>query len=76
MSEGITVSQDIRYGKPCVTGTRIPVLSVLELVREGLSFGKITQYYYPGLKAEDIRACLHHAIDVLGPEDTRIAIMP
>ena len=38
MKERIAVSSQIHFGKPCVAGTRIPVQSVLELVREGLSF--------------------------------------
>tara|TARA_B100000315_G_scaffold90669_1_gene83331 strand:- start:606 stop:836 length:231 start_codon:yes stop_codon:yes gene_type:complete len=73
MKDRIAVSQNIHFGKPCVAGTRIPVLSVLELIREGLSFGEIIQDYYPDLKNEDIRACIQYAIDVLGAEDIHIA---
>lgn len=54
MVERITVSQKIHLGKPCVSGTRITVQSVLELINEGLSFDKIIQDYYPELTAEDI----------------------
>ena len=44
-----------------MAGTRIPVQNVLELVREGISFGEIIRDYYPDLKPEDIRACIAHA---------------
>ena len=49
MKERISVSSQIHFGKPCVAGTRISVQSVLELVREGLSFSQIIQDYYPDL---------------------------
>ena len=58
MKERIAVNPQIHFGKPCVAGTRIPVQSVLELVREGLSFEEIIQDYYPDLEWGDIRACL------------------
>jgi uncharacterized protein (DUF433 family) len=76
MRERITINQNIHFGKPCVADTRVPVLSALELVGEGLSFGEITQEYYPDLKTEDFRACLQYAIDVLGVEDTHTANKP
>ncbi len=65
MHERITVDPNVHFGKPRVTGTRIPVLSVLELVKEGVSFGQITQDYYPDLGIDDICACLQYAIDVV-----------
>jgi uncharacterized protein (DUF433 family) len=66
MSERIAVDQTVHFGKPCVADTRIPVLSVLELVREGIPFGEIIQNYYPDLKTEDIRACLQYALPLNG----------
>jgi uncharacterized protein (DUF433 family) len=73
MKDRITVNPNIHFGKPCVVGTRIPVQSVLELVREGLSFAEIIQDYYPNLETEDIQACLQYAIDVVAAEDIQIA---
>ncbi len=69
MTDRIAVNPHIHFGKPCVAGTRIPVQSVLELVREGLSFSEIIRDYYPDLKPEDIRACVQYAIDVVTLED-------
>jgi hypothetical protein len=37
MRERIEVRSDIHFGEPCVAGMRIPVQSVLELVREGVT---------------------------------------
>jgi uncharacterized protein (DUF433 family) len=76
MNARIAVSPQIHFGKPCVSGTRIPVQSVLELVREGLPFAEIIRDYYPDLEPEDIRACVQHAIDVVAVEDIRLAPTP
>ncbi len=53
----IVVDPKVRFGKPCIRGTRITVQEVLELVNEGIPFGKIIEEYYPELTEEDIKAC-------------------
>lgn len=73
MNQRIAVQPHIHFGKPCVAGTRIPVQSVLELVREELSFSEIIRDYYPELEPEDIRACIQHAMDVLAVEEIQLA---
>ena len=72
MQERIAVDPNVHFGKPCVAGTRIPVLSVLELVFEGLSFATVIQDYYPDLQVEDIRACIRYAMDIIAAEDIHI----
>ncbi len=57
MRERIAVHPQVHFGKPCVTGTRIPVHDVLELVQEGIAFADIVRDYYPELTIEDVRAC-------------------
>ena len=76
MRERVPVNPQIHFGRPCVAGTRIPVQSVLELVREGLTFAEIIRDYYPDLEPEDVRACIQHAIDVVAVEDIRLAPTP
>jgi uncharacterized protein (DUF433 family) len=73
MKTRIEVNPNIHFGKPCVTGTRIPVQNVLELVREGISFNKIIKDYYPDLQIEDIRACIQYAIEIMTVEDIHVA---
>ncbi len=73
MKSRIAVNPEIHFGKPCVAGTRIPVQSVLELVREGLAFVDIVRDYYPDLEPDDVRACIQYAIDVLAAEDIDVA---
>ena len=73
MKNQIAVHPQIHFGKPCVARTRIPVQSVLELVREGIGFSAIIQDYYPDLEPDDIRACVQYAIDVMAVEDLHLA---
>jgi uncharacterized protein (DUF433 family) len=73
MKERIEVNPNIHFGKPCIAGTRITVQSVLELVREGLSFAAIIKDYYTELKVEDIQACIEYAIDVVAAEEIHIS---
>lgn len=74
MQNRIEVNPNIHFGKPCIAGTRIPVQSVLELVREEFSFAEIIEHYYPDLEIEDIRACIQYAIDVVAAEEIHIAV--
>ena len=76
MRERIEVNPNIHFGKPCVAGTRIPVQSVLELVREDIPFEKIIQNYYPDLQIEDIRACIQYAMEIVAAEDIHIVAVP
>ena len=73
MSDRVVVDARIHFGKPCVAGTRITVQSVLELIREGVSGVEIHRDYYPDLSADDIRACVQYAIDLIALEDIRLA---
>lgn len=62
MAERIVVDPDVRFGKPCVAGTRITVQDVLELIEAGLAFDVIIGDYYPELTLDDIDACRHYAV--------------
>ncbi len=72
MKNRIVVHPNIHFAKPCVAGTRSTVQSVLELIREGLTFEEILRDYYPELKREDIEACVQYAIGVVAAEDIHI----
>ncbi len=73
MLERIAVDPNIHFGKPCVAGTRIPVVDVLELVGEGVSFQQIRGDFYPDLEPEDIQACVRYAIALADTEEIRLA---
>jgi uncharacterized protein (DUF433 family) len=74
MTERIEVHPNVHFGKPCVAGTRIPVLDVLELLSQGLSFREIVMDYYPDLEPEDIRACLRYAMELVAVEEVHVRI--
>jgi uncharacterized protein (DUF433 family) len=73
MRKRITIQPTVHFGKPCVAGTRIPVQSVLELVRENIPFEAIVRDYCPELAVEDVRACIQYAIDIIASEEIHIA---
>ena len=63
----ISIDPQILVGKPVVKGTRIAVELVVELMANGWTQEQILENY-PNLTAEDIRACLAYATDVLHSE--------
>ncbi len=74
--ERIAVDSKVHFGKPCVTGTRITVQDVLELVDEDLPFRHIIRDYYPDLTVADIHACIRYAIARVAAEDIRVRASP
>ena len=73
VAKRVSASGETHFGKPIVTGTRIPVQDVLELVRVGITFEQITKEYFPDLSHDDIRACVQYAIDIVTLEDIHLA---
>jgi uncharacterized protein (DUF433 family) len=60
LSTYIVIDQGIRFGKPCIKGTRITVNDILQWLSEGISTEDILDDY-PLLKEEHIRAALAFA---------------
>ena len=58
----ISIDSNIRFGKPCVKGTRISVYDVLGWLASGMSNQQIVADYSE-LSDEKIRACLAFAAD-------------
>lgn len=58
--EYISVTPDIRSGKPCIKGTRITVYDILEYLAGGMTEAEILEDF-PGLRPEHIRAALAFA---------------
>ena len=68
-TDRIVIDPKIYGGKPCIRGTRITVMMILELIEDGLTFQQIIKYYYPQLSEQDIKACLEYARAVVEGED-------
>lgn len=56
----ITVESGKCGGRPCVRGTRMRVVDVLQLLSSGADYAEILRDY-PSLEQEDILACLEYA---------------
>jgi uncharacterized protein (DUF433 family) len=63
----IILDPSILAGKPVIRGTRISVDLVLELLASGWHESTILQEY-PGLKQQDILACLRYAQEIVRSE--------
>ena len=61
-SQIITMEPGKRSGKPCVRGTRITVVDVLEYLASGMTHAEILADF-PQLSESDILACLAFAAD-------------
>lgn len=60
--ERIAVDPNIRFGKPCVRGTRVSVGDVLGYLAGGMTETEIVGDC-PQLSRDDIRACLAYAAE-------------
>jgi uncharacterized protein (DUF433 family) len=63
----IIVDPAVLSGKPVVKGTGLAVELIIELLASGWTEDQMLDNY-PGLTAEDVRACLAYARDLLAEE--------
>ena len=62
----IVVDPDIRFGKPIIKGTRVPVNLVVAKVAGGMSFTALGEEF--DLSRDDIRAALAYAARLIEDE--------
>ncbi len=60
--EYISIEPSVRFGRPCITGTRISVYDVLNWLAQGMSPEEIITDF-PELSINAIQACLAYAAD-------------
>jgi len=63
----ITIDSQVLVGKPVVKGTRVAVELIVDLLAAGWTQEQILDGY-PTLQAEDVRACLAYASELLHNE--------
>ncbi|MCX6279782.1 MAG: DUF433 domain-containing protein [Bacteroidetes bacterium] len=61
-TDRIIIEPNIRFGRPCVKGTRIAVYDILSWLASGMSNEQIVSDY-PEIQEEDIKASLAFAAD-------------
>jgi uncharacterized protein (DUF433 family) len=60
--EYIEINPNIRFGKPCIKGTRISVYDILGWLASGMTFGEVS-LDFPQIAREQILACLAYSAD-------------
>ncbi|MGR3311674.1 MAG: DUF433 domain-containing protein [Candidatus Brocadiales bacterium] len=65
----ISVNEKVRFGKPVITGTRVPVDLVLGKLAGGMTYEEVMSEYE--LTREDILAVLDYAAKTLASEEIR-----
>ena len=69
LRQRLVVDPEIRFGKPCVRGTRISVGDVLGFLASGMTAEEVVEEY-PSLTLDDVLACLAYAADRESRTDT------
>ena len=65
----ISVDESVRFGKPVITGTRVPVDLILGKLAGGMTYEKVMVEYE--ITREDILAALDYAAKTLASEEIR-----
>jgi uncharacterized protein (DUF433 family) len=63
LAPGVVVDPAVRFGKPVIKGTRVPVEVVIGKLAGGLSVEAVAGEY--GITEDDVRAALRYAAQVL-----------
>ena len=66
----IAVDPEVRFGKPVIEGTRVPVAIVVGAVAAGDTLEDVAHEY--GISVEDVRAALGYAARRLEEEAVRV----
>lgn len=66
----ISVDEKIRFGKPVITGTRVPIDLVLGKLAGGMSYEEVVKEYE--IAMDDILAVLDYAAKCLANEEIRL----
>ncbi len=59
----------VRFGKPVIKGTRVPVELVVAKLAGGMSGSEVAEEY--DIAEEDVRAALSYAANLLASEEVR-----
>ena len=68
----IVADKDIRFGKPVIEGTRVPIDLVLGKLAGGMTYEEVMKEYV--IEKEDILAVLDYASKHLADEELRATI--
>ena len=66
IAPGISIDPSVRFGRPIIQGTRVPVATIVARAASGLSFKEIMQEYE--ITEEDISNALNYAARLVSEE--------
>lgn len=66
----VVVDPAIRFGKPVIEGTRVPVELVVAKLAGGMTAEEVAEEY--AITLEDVQAALSYAARVLAAEEVRV----
>ena len=65
---GIVIKQTVRFGKPCIKGTRIAITDILNLLQRGYNLTDVSTQY-AGITIADAKIALRYASRILNKEE-------
>jgi uncharacterized protein (DUF433 family) len=65
----ISIDPRVRFGKPVISGTRLPVDVILGKLAGGMAIEEVAHEY--DISIEDVRAALGYAAELLAGEEIR-----
>lgn len=69
LAQGIEADPSVRFGKPVIAGTRVPVDLVLAKLAGGMTYDEVSEEY--DVTPDEIRAALGYAAAVVSTERIR-----
>ena len=66
----ISVDEKIRFGKPVISGTRVPVDLLIGKLAGGMTYEEVISEY--DISREDILAVLDYAAKILSSEEVKV----
>lgn len=70
MNPRIEIDPQIHHGMPVIRGTRVPVVSILGEIAEGMSREEVARTYR--VSVEDVVAAISYAADLVAEEQERL----
>ncbi len=67
LNQDITVDPRVRFGKPVIAGTRVPIDLIVGKIASGMTLDVVAKEY--DLTHRQIRAALHYAAEIVASEE-------
>ncbi|MCR4317504.1 MAG: DUF433 domain-containing protein [Planctomycetes bacterium] len=73
IAPGIEINENVKFGKPVIKGTRVPVDIIVGKLAGGMSYEEVMEEY--DLELRDILSALKYAADLIGDEEIRVTVL-